>query len=299
MKTPAFLFYSKDFYTSTRLMTPEERAAFIDLLIMQHLYGEIPDDMNKIKSFCTGIDEHVLQHVLQQKFQQTATGVKNLFLEKVTKKRQNFTEKRKKAGKLSAFWRFVQKKLSAAEYKKLKKHVEKNNCNDLIINKLNEFEKTNKQVLEQVLQHVLGLCHNTCCNNIYENENENENNIQGGIIKGGNATKSDFVGHCAEICSPKLQAKWREWKRYKAEEFGFEYKSAVSEKTAINKLLKLAAGKDETAIAIINQSISNGWKGFFQLNQPAEKPHETGPKNFGVKKNAERAKKLLEKIKNK
>jgi hypothetical protein len=33
----------------------------------------------------------------------------------------------------------------------------------------------------------------------------------------------------------------------------------------LNQLLKLSANNEQNAIEIINQSIANGWKGFFEL----------------------------------
>lgn len=62
---------------------------------------------------------------------------------------------------------------------------------------------------------------------------------------------------------------WQLWKKYKKEEHKFRYKSKVSEQAALKQLAKLA--KDEAeALAIIEQSIQNGWKGFFAL-KPADK----------------------------
>ena len=58
---------------------------------------------------------------------------------------------------------------------------------------------------------------------------------------------------------------WDKWKKYKKDEFGFKYKSDVSEQAAKSELLNLSNSYIEIAIKIIDQSIANGWKGFFKL----------------------------------
>jgi len=59
---------------------------------------------------------------------------------------------------------------------------------------------------------------------------------------------------------------WQVWKDYKREEHKFNYKSSASEQAALMELSRL--GKDKaTCMKIIHQSLSNGWKGFFQLKQ--------------------------------
>ena len=58
---------------------------------------------------------------------------------------------------------------------------------------------------------------------------------------------------------------WDKWKKYKKDEFGFKYKSDVSEQAAKSELLNLSNSNIEIAIKIIDQSIANGWKGFFKL----------------------------------
>lgn len=68
-KDPAFLFYSKDFYEGTRMMLPEERACFIDLMIYQHQNGFIPDDKRRLMMYCSGIDEATLEATLEAKEQ--------------------------------------------------------------------------------------------------------------------------------------------------------------------------------------------------------------------------------------
>ena len=63
----------------------------------------------------------------------------------------------------------------------------------------------------------------------------------------------------------EVEKTWLKWKEYKKKEFKFSYKSDVSEEAAKKQLIELAGNDAEIAIKIIEQSISNGWKGFFKL----------------------------------
>ena len=58
---------------------------------------------------------------------------------------------------------------------------------------------------------------------------------------------------------------WSIWKDYKKEQHNFKYKGVVSEQSALKKLNELANGQESEAIAIIEQSISQSWKGFFEI----------------------------------
>ncbi len=59
---------------------------------------------------------------------------------------------------------------------------------------------------------------------------------------------------------------WDQWKDFKKTQFNFMYKTTATEQAAITILLKLSEGNEQTAIEIINQSIGNGWKGFFKID---------------------------------
>ena len=60
---------------------------------------------------------------------------------------------------------------------------------------------------------------------------------------------------------------WCDWLNYKKEQFKDEYKSDKSHQIAINKLAKISKGNSITANAIIEESISNLYKGLFELKQ--------------------------------
>ena len=58
---------------------------------------------------------------------------------------------------------------------------------------------------------------------------------------------------------------WLKWKKYKKDEFKFNYKSEISEQAAKAELINLSDNNAEIALKIIEQSIAKGWKGFFKL----------------------------------
>ena len=57
---------------------------------------------------------------------------------------------------------------------------------------------------------------------------------------------------------------WELWKQYKKEQFRFTFKSKLTEQAAL-KALSEVANCDTKAIAVIHQSIANGWRGLFPL----------------------------------
>lgn len=67
--------------------------------------------------------------------------------------------------------------------------------------------------------------------------------------------------------SEKFIEFWNLWKHYKKQEHRFTFKSASSEQVALKKLGKLAQGNEQMALNIIEESIANGWKGFFKLDK--------------------------------
>ena len=68
---------------------------------------------------------------------------------------------------------------------------------------------------------------------------------------------------------------WDMWKEVKRKEHNFKYKSEISEQAALRKLARLSNGNEEIAIAIINQSIEEGWKGFFKLKNDGKEKRDT------------------------
>lgn len=86
------------------------------------------------------------------------------------------------------------------------------------------------------------------------NENENENVIDN--ERGKLKIEIQKLGQ-------DFAEAWDRWKSYRKKKDGFTYHDQKSERSAISKLGNLAGGKPEKAIEIIENSIDNGWKGFF------------------------------------
>tara|TARA_R110000764_G_scaffold24144_4_gene58371 strand:+ start:5860 stop:6549 length:690 start_codon:yes stop_codon:yes gene_type:complete len=59
---------------------------------------------------------------------------------------------------------------------------------------------------------------------------------------------------------------WTLWKEFRKEQFRSSYKS-IGERSAIKKLIELSKGDQKIQADIIEQSISNGWRGLFALKQ--------------------------------
>ena len=77
----------------------------------------------------------------------------------------------------------------------------------------------------------------------------------------------DFKGFSYEFTK-----KWSEWKNYKKTQYKFNFKLKSSEQISFNNLYKLSNQIEDNAIAIIDQSIANGWKGFFELKNKQHEP---------------------------
>lgn len=80
---------------------------------------------------------------------------------------------------------------------------------------------------------------------------------------------------------------WERWLKYKFDQFKFKYKSKESEQVGIDQLFKMSNGNENTAKKIIEQSIANGWKGFFELKETSTKTkqqeYDEALKNWGAK----------------
>lgn len=91
-----------------------------------------------------------------------------------------------------------------------------------------------------------------------ENENENEDVNKSKNIK--NPFSQNFLQF------------WEQWKEYKRKQYKFTFKLKSSEQASLNHLFKLSNGSEMAAKSIIDQSIANGWKGFFELKNKQHEP---------------------------
>lgn len=73
--------------------------------------------------------------------------------------------------------------------------------------------------------------------------------------------KNNFL----EKFSFDFQKKWQVWRDYKKKQHRFSYKSDDTEIAALDELFRKAGNSEAVAMEILQQSIANGWKGFFEL----------------------------------
>lgn len=78
-----------------------------------------------------------------------------------------------------------------------------------------------------------------------------------------NEIESIFKGSVWD--NEEMNSVWARWVDYKKGQFKDVYKSKETEKAAGRKLWELSGGNQGIAIKIINESISNLWKGLFKL----------------------------------
>jgi len=109
-----------------------------------------------------------------------------------------------------------------------------------------------------------------------DNDNDNDN-----VKEKDNEIDNEKDNDMVNPFSDSFIQIWNGWLAYKKEEFKFRYKSKKSEQMAINGLHKLCNGDEGMALKIIEQSIINGWKGFFALKEDRELS-KASKKNLGV-----------------
>lgn len=151
-KDPAFLFYSKDFYEGTRMMLPEERACYIDLLMYQHQNEYIPDDCKRLAMYCSGISAEIVKATLQAKFKLCDKGWYNEKLLKVCNDRREFSDKQSVNGVVGQFWKKAKAILAQKEYSKLKE-VLYNQSNTQILEIIKD-KNIDKAMLQAMLKHL-------------------------------------------------------------------------------------------------------------------------------------------------
>ena len=71
----------------------------------------------------------------------------------------------------------------------------------------------------------------------------------------------------------EFKAAWQQWLNYRIE-IKKPYRSKLSIPKALEDLVKKSKNNYKTAIAILNQSIANGWTGFFELKDEKKSPVE-------------------------
>ncbi len=176
-KDPAFLFYTKDFYEGTRTMMPEERACYIDLLIYQHQNDIIPDDITKLKLYCSGCKKNTIVSVLNAKFIKEEDGWVNIKLKQVSDARKSFSNKQSINGKIGQFFKKSKEILSKQEYTTLQKKLNVFD-NFEILKVLNDNNINTNEAKAMLKAKLLALLKHLVIVNVNEDVNEEDNEEQ-------------------------------------------------------------------------------------------------------------------------
>jgi hypothetical protein len=118
----------------------------------------------------------------------------------------------------------------------------------------------------------------TISNSTDKDSDKGVGSFTNGIKNENRAVNNEIVFPFSE---PQFLSVWGAWKKYKAQEHRFRYKSAQSEQLALHQLHNLSGGDCRAAVEIIAQSMANGWKGFFALktnNQNGQRQEPDGDK---------------------
>jgi hypothetical protein len=128
---------------------------------------------------------------------------------------------------------------------------------------------------------------NAAKSRVYTNDEQKQNKsiTKGPNIKEKESKEKDIkVKENKEIIMPFVSDifvnVWEDWKTYKKKEHKFNYKSSISEQASLNELKEISGNNEHIALKIINQSIANGWQGFFKLNKNKESEKPAQPRNY-------------------
>lgn len=283
-KDPAALFYIDKYIVDVSEMDADCTGWYTKLILHQYDKKSLPNDVEKLAAMCNvkfsefNRFQHVFEHVLQHLFQQNDQGrLEQSEAAQIIKARETFKEKKSKGGILSTFIRIAKDKLNANDEQVnfVKEQLKKQDYENI--------EPTERQhVLQQMLQ-------------LYINGIENVNKDKD---VNGKESMREKPKNISQVVLPfqtqNFKNQWQQWKNYKKSEFNFSYKSEQSEQAALTSLANLSTNQEEVAIAIIHQSMSNGWKGFFELDKKSS--NEKSTSNNGSMYSQDFKRKIYEKL---
>jgi len=78
-------------------------------------------------------------------------------------------------------------------------------------------------------------------------------------------TKEEYIEELVyPFDSDNFKRFWEIWKDYKKQSFRFNYKTLVSEQSALKQLSNFSNGDEKKAIHLIENAISKQWQGIYQ-----------------------------------
>ena len=135
------------------------------------------------------------------------------------------------------------------------------------VNKRRNFTDSRKKNLNNKTSHMEA---HTDARMENGNENENKDKKENRKRGAGEKPKLNFGS-----LQDSFSEKWETWIKFKKEQFKQSYKTPESEQLAINSLIEISKGDYIAAEKIINQSISNLWKGLFKLKENTQNGKST------------------------
>ncbi|MCK5906352.1 MAG: DUF1376 domain-containing protein [Flavobacteriales bacterium] len=296
---PAFLFYHSDWLTSTNSMKADERGYYIQLLANQSALGSLPNDIEELANLA-GVRfsefetfKQVFEHTLKAKFILNTEGrFVNLKLVEVKAKRKEFSQKQSIRGKIGAKIKKAIKdyNLDKSQQTTLRNYVKENN---LYEKNIEDLEVNFKHMLEALLSieneninNKSKIKNNGGVGEFIPREVEGTVNLDFDLPKGKTRCLTP-----PEIIIPFTQPfhqTWQQWKTYLKAEFNTQFNSVQAEQASLKIIASLANGIEEKAIAIVEQSMGNRWKTFYELKNKqtgsrAESRENIYPDEFLVK----------------
>jgi len=242
-KDPAFLFYSSDFLTGVSDLTMEERGQYITLLCLQHQKGELTKKTIDIS--VPNLSKDVLL-----KFEKSDNGnYKNNKLYETISERTAYAKHQKFKAYLTNCIIKLKKECNANQkmITKFKDFINSKNI-DYAGFEAKEFKKTFDN-----LYNDFANAQRTPLEDVNEIEIENKDRIIEELIY--------------PFDSENFKKYWNIWKQYKKEEHKFNYKSNITEQAALKKIGEVSKNNESQALKIIENSIANGYKGFFEIKE--------------------------------
>jgi len=138
---------------------------------------------------------------------------------------------------------------------------------DLQGNKLNPIEPAKQDPMQDPMQGGRQGGMQAPSQQEKEKEKEKDKVQEEEKEKSTKKSEKDFLRVTYPFESENFLKFWKAWKEYKKTEHKFNYKSVLSEQAALKKLCELSSGKEDIALKIIGNSISNGWQGFFAVEK--------------------------------
>jgi hypothetical protein len=168
-------------------------------------------------------------------------------------------------------------------------------CIDFLNEQLGEFEHTSSQNSKNAREgwekrrkkHIISDRNATALNPQREIDAIREEKIREEKIR---EEKIKEEGLIFPFDSIEFKETWKMWKEYKKDEHKFNYKSIISEQAALKSLSNDSNCDEQMAIKIIMQSIENGWKGFFKIQNNGKQKgyNKIRPEQFSSFINKER-----------